>query len=353
MDEDGLRILRILLTNTSFEVRMKGAQTEPVDTNIGAPQGDSYSGPLFTMYFENALREVREAIGIDLENMELPEEMIYADDYDNITLDDEVRKQFLEKAPPILRRHNLDVNEDKTEGTILRRQKHDKKNKTTNEPWRDTVKLGSKLGDREDIKRRKQLAAGSMNKMDEILKRRRVVRKEKKIKLYNSLVRSVLLYNSCTWGMSTKDEKEIDSFHRRQLRHVLGVKYPTTMRNAAVYEQAEARPLSVEITKGRWKMLGHTLRSHEKSPARLAMKWYFKIPLNAKKYRGRKRTTIITTINRDIERTKRHFPEFDIKPIKSELDLRNVRVKSLNRKHWQKRVSMVTEAAYSATTSTL
>ena len=41
---------------------MKGAQTEPVDTNIGAPQGDSYSRPLFTMYFENALREVREAV---------------------------------------------------------------------------------------------------------------------------------------------------------------------------------------------------------------------------------------------------------------------------------------------------
>ena len=102
------------------------------------------------MYFENALKEVREAIGIDLENMELPEEMIYADDYDHITLDDEVRKQFLDKTPPILRRHNLDVNEDKTESTTLRRQKHDKKNKTTNEPWRDTVKLGSKLGDRED-----------------------------------------------------------------------------------------------------------------------------------------------------------------------------------------------------------
>ena len=39
------------------------------------------------MYFERALREVREAVGIDLENMELPEEMIYADDYDNITIE--------------------------------------------------------------------------------------------------------------------------------------------------------------------------------------------------------------------------------------------------------------------------
>ena len=41
-----------------------------------------------------------------------------------------------------------------------------------------------------------------------------------------------------------------------------------------------------------------------------------------------------------------------LKPIKTELGLRYVRVKSLNRKHWQKRVSMITAAAYSANTFT-
>ena len=350
MDEDGVRILRVLLSNTSIEVQIKGATTKAVETNIGAPQGDSYSGPLFTMYFERALREVREAVGIDLENMELPEEMIYADDYDNITIEIEKQDKFLDKTPNILRKHNLKVNEDKTEKTVLRRQKHDKKNKQTNEPWRDTIKLGSKLGDREDMKKRRNLATGSMNKMNEILKRNGTVNKHKKLKLYNSLVRSVLLYNSCTWGMSSEDEKVMNSFHRKQLRRVLGVKYPTTMRNKAVYEQSKAKPLSVDITTARWKMLGHTLRMDEKTPVRLAMKYYFQVPPNAKKFRGRKRTTIVTTINRDIQRTKTLYPEFDLKPINSELDLRNVRVKAMNRKHWQKRVAMVTAAAYSATT---
>ena len=108
--------------------------------------------------------------------------------------------------------------------------------------------------------------------------------------------------------------------------------------------------MSVDITTARWKMLGHTLRMDEKTPVRLAMKYYFQVPPNAKKFRGRKRTTIVTTINRDIQRTKTLYPEFDLKPINSELDLRNVRVKAMNRKHWQKRVAMVTAAAYSATT---
>ena len=151
--------------------------------------------------------------------------------------------------------------------------------------------------------------------------------------------------------MSGTDEKNIDSFHRRQLRRVLGVKYPTTMSNKAVYRLSKARPLSVEITKSRWKMFGHVLRMNENSPARLAMKFYFK-ETDDKKFRGRKRTTIVTTINRDIERTREKYPDFDIKPINTELDLRNVRVKSTNRRHWQKRVSMVTAAAYSAHTTT-
>ena len=84
--EDDVRILRILLSNTSIEVKVKGADTKPIKTNMGGPQGDSYSGPLFTIYFEEALQEVRLAVELDLSKMEMPEEMIYADDYDHLTL---------------------------------------------------------------------------------------------------------------------------------------------------------------------------------------------------------------------------------------------------------------------------
>ena len=260
LDEGGQRILRVLLSNTSITIRIKGAKTEPIPTNIGGPQGDSYSGPQFTTYFENALLDVRREVGIDLQQQQLPEEFIYADDYDNITSDKKKQQQFKEKTPNILRGHNLMVNDDKTEETILKRSKLDRKNETTNEPWRDTIKLGSKLGDRKDIQRRKQLSQGAHNKMDELLKRHKMVNRNKRLKLYNTIVRSVLLYNSCTWGMSERDENGINAFHRRQLRRVLGVKYPTKMKNEAVYRLSNSGPLSIMITTSRWKMFGHVLR---------------------------------------------------------------------------------------------
>ena len=44
-------------------------------------------------------------------------------------------KSQVQNVKEILERDNLLVNEDKTEDTILRRNKHDRKNKLTNEPW--------------------------------------------------------------------------------------------------------------------------------------------------------------------------------------------------------------------------
>ena len=255
--------------------------------------------------------------------------MIYADDYDNITTEVEKKRIFKSKVKGILDEVNLLVNEDETEDTTLRRNKHDPKNKNKNEPWRDTVKLGSKLGDKEDIERRKQIASGKLLKMKKILKRKNVVRIEKKMKLYNALVKSVLTYNSCTWGLTKDDEKNLNSFHRRQLRQVLGVLYPHKIRNAELHKATKSRPPTIDITKARWKMFGHALRLNENTPARKAMKWFFQVPVGVKKFKGRKRATILTTLNHDIQRTKQHNKNFLLPCLKSELDLRNIRVKAL------------------------
>ena len=50
------------------------------------------------------------------------------------------------------------INDEKTENTIVKRER-----KVEDEAWRNVIKLGSKLGDREDIKRRKELATTAMN----------------------------------------------------------------------------------------------------------------------------------------------------------------------------------------------
>ena len=356
MNNDELRILRVLLSNTSLEIKVKGATTTPFQSNIGSPQGDSISGPLFTTYFEHQLKQLRYEIEnepihvpdinqkwIEQRNSTLPKEMIYADDCDFLTEDERIKTAIEQKAPVTLKKGNLLINDTKTEHTLLKREKEKK-----DEAWRNTKKLGSLLGDQEDIKNRKQLASGALSKMNKIWKNKKYVTLKKRLKLYDSLVKSILLYNSSTWGLTTQDEKRLNSFHRRQLRSVLGIKWPQKIRNKKIYEKTNTKPLSVEIAERRWKLLGHVLRMDKDTPARKAMKFFFEERSN-KKFRGQKRATIVRTINRDIKRTINKHPDLKIKELTTEITLHNIGVKARNRKQWAAIVRKVVAVAYSET----
>ena len=250
----------------------------------------------------------------------LPDEMIYADDCDFITRNKDMKKYINKNADKILKKHNLLVNTDKTESTTLERQPGKKGREK--EVWRKVKKLGSLLGDKEDIAHRKQLASSSMNSLKKLWTQKKVGIK-RKLKLYNTLVKSILTYNSSTWGVSISDENNLDSFQRRQLRDTLNIKYPHKINSIALYKTTNTKPLSVDITKARWKLLGHTLRMDKDTPARKAMKFYFQNE-NCAKFRGRRRSNIVNTINRDIINTKHKFPTFDLRTLNTELDLHNI-----------------------------
>ena len=72
--------------------------------------------------------------------------------------------------------------------------------------------------------RRKQLAITSMNSMNKIWIRRTKISENRRLKLYNALVKPVLTYNCATWGLTKQEEEKLDAFHRQQLRHIIGKK---------------------------------------------------------------------------------------------------------------------------------
>ena len=116
---------------------------------------------------------------------------------------------------------NLKVNADKTEHTTLERGDRNTKS------WRYVKKVGSLLGDAEDIMRRKQLAIASMNSMNKIWIRRTKIRENRRLKLYNALVKPVLTYNCAIWGLTKQEEEKLDASHRQQLKTHYWQKIPT------------------------------------------------------------------------------------------------------------------------------
>ena len=149
------------------------------------------------------------------------DELIYADDAHFTTSDANKRDNIVEFAEPVLSKNDLNVNKGKTELTTLER------GKKKDEEWRHVKKVGSLLGDREDITRKKRLARAQMNTLYKVwIQNNKKVGMNTRVKLFNISVKSVLLYNCSTWGLTKSDENHLNCFHRQLLRRLCNVKWP-------------------------------------------------------------------------------------------------------------------------------
>ena len=64
----------------------------------------------------------------------------------------------MKKTKTILTNKNLPVNEDKAENITIKKTQTE-----TGEEWKNVINLISKLGDQEDIKRRKELSNAALS----------------------------------------------------------------------------------------------------------------------------------------------------------------------------------------------
>ena len=288
LQEDECRMIQFLLSNTLITPRVPGATvSETFQANIGTPQGDSLSPILFILYLEKALQNVRNVVPQDM----APSEVAYADDCDFIS-----SKSFadIDKIEPVLGESSLFTNKDKTEYTKLKRDKD--RNKET---WRNSKKVGSLIGDAEDVKRRKQLASAALNKLQKLWKYKKKTKRNTKIKAYKALVKPVLLYNCSTWGLTKNERDKLDAFHRKQLKKVLNIKWPTKITNSSLYKITYEEPISITCKRARWALFGHILRRDIGIPANQAMLFYFS-DLKNPGFPGAKRTTLPITLNEDL-----------------------------------------------------
>ena len=298
LNEDEVRLVRVLLAETSFQVKFGNAMSGSAETTIGTPQGDSLSPVLFVVYLEAALRDIRNtplAQSRPAADSGLPFELVYADDTDFISTEQSWLGDLEHTTSRVLGDWALKVNPDKTEITVLTRNID-----RVAEQWRTCRKLGSLLGDVEDVSRRKQLATVAYQSMYTLWKQRTVISEKLRLRLYEAFVMPVLMYNSGTWGLPATAEASLDAFHRRQLRSLIGIKWPQTINNKALYKRCNVEPASISIRRARWRLFGHVLRLPSESPAILAMVQYFKCGKTM--WRGRPRTTLPIRLSQDLER---------------------------------------------------
>ena len=80
-------------------------------------------------------------------------------------------------------------------------------------------------------------------------------------------------------------------------------------------------------------------------PPKQAMEWFFLPEINLKRYSGTPRTTIVTTIQRDIKNTKEKFCNFEIHNFSTTVDFEILCNLASDRNHWKKITKTVTDTA--------
>ena len=266
LEEDEVRMCQSLLANTSLRVKLDEAMSDPFVTTMGTPQGDGLSPILFAVYLESALRLVRAKAGPrpDLDKG-LPLEAIYVDDSDFISMSLSYLQQLESIIPPTIGQRQLMANASKWERTALVTASESEKKPE----WRKVKKLGSLLGDEEDIERRKILATASFKSLRLLWGRRKITSVGTRMRAYNALVLPVLLYNCGTWGVTDAIMDNLEVFHSRHLRDVLGVRV-RDIRSKELYRRCGTAPLRQGIVKARWSLFNWSCSAANQRYARSA-----------------------------------------------------------------------------------
>ena len=120
-----------------------------------------------------------------------------------------------------------------------------------------------------------------------------------KVRVWNALVRPVLLYGCGTWGLTAALTKKLCALHHRHLRVMAGYRWPKQIRNEAIYHLTQTRPLSHDLQRARLRLLGQCLRLPRDAPAQKALDLTMHaIPKTGK---GRPRTCLLSTLSSKLE----------------------------------------------------
>ena len=120
-----------------------------------------------------------------------------------------------------------------------------------------------------------------------------------KLRIFNACVMSVLLYGCETWGISVGSMKKLQVFCNRCLRRICKIFWPQTVSNSDLYALTKTKPISKEISKRKWRWIGHVLRRPSDNIAQQALDWN---PQGSRRP-GRPSNTWRRTVEREINTT--------------------------------------------------
>ena len=275
-----INITKKLYENCSCQVIHKGKLTSPFAVNTGVRQGCMLSPMIFLIVIDWIMRKTTSGnnTGIQWTFAKKLEDLDFADDVALLSHRLQHAQSKLNRLSEEARKVGLKINKGKTE--VMRvNSEQDTPIQLDEEVLMDAnsfIYLGSIVGKDggtdDDIKSRINKARLAFNSLRPVWNSRALSLKNK-IRIFNTNVKSVLLYGSETWKVAKTTTNKLQTFVNRCLRRILKIRWPETVTNENLWERTNQRQIDRDIKGRKWKWIGHTLRRPESSVTRQALDW--------------------------------------------------------------------------------
>ena len=135
-----------------------------------------------------------------------------------------------------------------------------------------------------------------------------------KLKIFNSNIKSVLLYGAETWLTNKQLIQKLQTFINKCLRRILRIYWPQIISNQELWEKIAQEPIEITVKRRTWRWIGHTLRKPDSDVTKQALEWN---PVGTRK-RGRPKDTWRRSLEGELKRMGKSWKE-----VKKEAKTRN------------------------------
>ena len=305
-------IIKCMYDNQSVKVMFKGKLSNSFMVKTGVRQGCLLSPFLFLLAIDFIMKHCNNGNGLPWTNNEELDDLDFADDLAIVS--DAINKMQDKtiQLKELSERVGLFININKTKTMKINIEDNAAVNLGNDnlEEVENFTYLGSIVskngGTEEDINGRLKKARASFGMLSKIWRSSKISTKTK-VRIFNAVVKSVLLYGSESWSLTKKLESKLQVFLNNCLRKILKIFWPQVISNIDLWERTGQLPLNTQILRRKFKWIGHTLRRPTFEVQRQALTWN----LEGTRRRGAPRLTWRRKLKNELEYMGKTFEDIE------------------------------------------
>ena len=310
-----VNLIKEMYRGANCRVMHKGNISKEIAVRNGVKQGCVLSPLLFNICLDHVMKKINDtASGIRWGMVSRLGDLEYADDICLISQSVRAMAHKLTRLSDEAEKIGLKINIQKTKEMRMRIQddRELRLKNTVIEQVQEFTYLGSIIdetgGTEADVRARINKARRAFGMLNNIWKSGSYSR-EVKLRIFNTNVKSVLLYGSESWKITKNIASQLQTFINNCLRKILRIFWPNRITNEELWSRTGQEKIEIEIRRRKWGWIGHTLRKPSNHVARQALDWN----PQGQRTRGRPKSTWRRTITQETNALNKTWNE--IKPI--------------------------------------